>query len=224
MQLNVTSTKPTKGLLLFYFFLSIILNSIGNALTVAINLGSALWTAASVNLDHVLAVSLSLMMFVPSFLIIIVNIIILKKVSLSRIIGNLVFLVPFSLLVGQFSTLLGNTGINNLAFPIRIALDCLGVCLISVAISLYQRVNWMLHPVDDLMQIVRFKYFKGNSVIAQLVVFTPPLIAIIISVIITHQIYAVNIGTIFALVFQGALVGIADKYIFPSLKHQNIDK
>ena len=28
---------------------------------------------------------------------------------------------------------------------------------------MYQRVNWMLHPADDLMQIVRFKFFNGNS-------------------------------------------------------------
>ena len=82
----------------------------------------------------------------------------------------------------------------------------------------------MLHPVDDLMQIIRFKYFKGNATIAQLVVFMPPVIAIIVAVLVSHHIYAVNVGTIFALLFQGSLVGLADKYLFPSLKHQNLDK
>lgn len=81
----------------------------------------------------------------------------------------------------------------------------------------------MLHPVDDLMQIIRFKYFKGSSTIAQLVTFTPPIVAIIISVIVSHHIYAINVGTIFALLCQGPIVGIADKVVFPSLKHRNLD-
>lgn len=210
--------------LLGYFVLSIFLNSLGNGLTVAINLGSALWTAASVNLNHAFAVSLSLMMFLPAFLVIIVNSLILGKLSPKRIIGNLVFLTPFSLLVGYFSAGLSQLGINHLNLLVRTGLDCLGVVLIAVAISLYQRVNWMLHPVDDLMQIIRFKYFKGNATIAQLVVFMPPVIAIIVAVLVSHRIYAVNVGTIFALLFQGSLVGLADKYLFPRLKHQNLDK
>ena len=76
---------------------------------------------------------------------------------------------------------------------------------------------------DDLMQIIRFKYFKGSSTIAQLVTFTPPIVAIIISVIVSHHIYAINVGTIFALLCQGPIVGIADKIVFPSLKHRNLD-
>ena len=81
----------------------------------------------------------------------------------------------------------------------------------------------MLHPADDLMQIVRFKFFKGNSSLAQLVVFMPPIIAIIVSYALTHQIYAINIGTVFALLFQGGLVGIFDKIVFPDLKHRNLE-
>ncbi len=94
--------------------------------------------------------------------------------------------------------------------------------MIAVAISIYQRINWMLHPVDDLMQIIRFKYLQGNATVAQLIVFTPPIVAIVISLLVTHQLYAINIGTLFALAFQGTMVGIADKVVFPSLKHQNL--
>jgi len=56
-----------------------------------------------------------------------------------------------------------------------------------------------------------------------LVVFMPPIIAIIVSYALTHQIYAINIGTVFALLFQGGLVGVFDKIVFPDLKHRNLE-
>lgn len=212
------------GLLIFYFVFSILINSLGNALTVSLNLGSALWTAAAVNLSHVTPIKLSLMLFLSAFIVVIANVIILKRFSWKRVLGNLVFMTPFSILVGYFTTFLLKTGISDLNLVVRIILDCFGVVLIAAAVSIYQRVNWMLHPVDDLMQIIRFKYFKGNPTIAQLVTFTPPIIAIIVSVLISHHIYAINIGTIFALIFQGPLVGLADRYVFSNLKHRNLDK
>ena len=44
-----------------------------------------------------------------------------------------------------------------------VLINFLGVTLIGVAISIYQRVNLVLHPADDLFQILRFRYFKGNA-------------------------------------------------------------
>ncbi|WP_283590137.1 YczE/YyaS/YitT family protein [Ligilactobacillus saerimneri] len=214
--------QPDKMHLLGYFVLSVIINSLGNALTVSINLGSALWTAASVNLAQTTPVSLSWWLFLSGAIVILTNIIILHHFQTKRIIGNLIFMVPFASLVGIFAHFLVRWGITSLPLSLRVFLDCLGVVLIAVAISLYQRVNWMLHPVDDLMQIIRFRFFKGNSTVAQLVTFTPPLIVIFVIFGLTHHLYAINIGTIFALLFQGTLVGLADQIIFPSLKHQNI--
>ena len=213
---NRNLETTSMGLLLGYFILSIFLNSLGNALTVSLNLGSALWTAAAVNIAKITPISLSAMLFISGFIVIIVNLVILKKVNVKRILVN-------PILVGIFATELVKLGIHSLNLPVRIFLDCLGVVLIAIAISLYQRINWMLHPVDDLMQIIRFKYFKGSSTIAQLVTFTPPIVAIIISVIVSHHIFAINVGTIFALLCQGPIVGIADKIVFPSLKHRNLD-
>ena len=215
---------PTTMALLGYFSLSIFLNSLGNALTVAINLGSALWTAAAVNLSNVFPITVSVMLFISGALVILTNILILRRFEIKRILGNLIFMVPFAWLVGAFETWLVKLGITTLPLMLQVVLDCLGIILIALAISLYQRVNWMLHPVDDLMQIIRFKYFKGNATLAQLVVFSPPIVAILISVLVTHQIYAINIGTLFALLFQGTLVGFFDKYAFPKLKHQKLDE
>ena len=191
-------------------------------MTVSLNLGSALWTAAAVNISDDTPLSLSSMLFIFGVLIIITNVILLKKFDVRRIIGNFVFMVPFSALVGAFSPLLVNIGITELPLPVRVVLDCLGVVFISIAISIYQRINWMLHPADDLMQIVRFKFFKGNSSLAQFVVFLPPIAAIAVSYALTHQIYAINVGTVFALMFQGSLVGVFDKLVFTDLKHRKI--
>lgn len=208
--------------LFVYFVVSLIFNCLGNAMTVSLNLGSALWTAAAVNISDDTPLSLSAMLFIFGVLIIITNVILLKKFDVRRIIGNLVFMVPFSALVGAFSPLLVNIGITELPLPVRVVLDCLGVVFISIAISIYQRINWMLHPADDLMQIVRFKFFKGNSSLAQFVVFLPPIAAIAVSYALTHQIYAINVGTVFALLFQGSLVGVFDKLVFMDLKHRKI--
>ena len=219
MQAIQTISKPK---LLGYFIFSIFLNSLGNALTVAINLGSALWTAAAVNLSKVLPITLSVMLILSGSIVIVTNIIILGRFDFKRVLGNLIFMVPFSWLVGVFEVQLLKLHITPLPLWSQVILDCLGVVLIAVAISIYQRINWMLHPVDDLMQIIRFKYLQGNATVAQLIVFTPPIVAIVISLLVTHQLYAINIGTLFALAFQGTMVGIADKVVFPSLKHQNL--
>ena len=74
-----------------------------------------------------------------------------------------------------------------------------------------------------LSDLIHDEEKKGNSSLAQLVVFMPPIIAIIVSYALTHQIYAINIGTVFALLFQGGLVGVFDKIVFPDLKHRNLE-
>ncbi|MCO7125396.1 hypothetical protein NIE88_06395 [Sporolactobacillus shoreicorticis] len=208
---------------LLYFMISIFFNAFGNALTVSLNLGSALWTASAVNFTALTSIPLSLILFASGVLVIIINALIIGKVDWHRIIGNIIFMIPFSYLIGIISTYLVAVGINELPLIVRVVLDIVGVCFISLAISIYQRVNLMLHPCDDLMQIIRFKFFKGNATVAQLVTFSPPVVIILFCWIDLHQLYAINVGTIFALLFQGSLVGVFDRTVFPTLKHQNID-
>lgn len=206
-----------------YFLLSIVINALGNALTVSINLGSALWTASSVNMTYLTGIPVGTTLFGFGVLVMMINALILRRLEWQRLIGNLIFLVPFSYLIGWISPLFVDEAINTLPLLVRVLLDCTGICLISMAISIYQRVNLMLHPCDDLMQIIRFKYFKGSAAIAQLVTFAPPVLIILFCWIQMGQIYAINVGTIFALLFQGPLVGIFDKIVFPTLKHQHLE-
>ena len=215
--------KLTVGQQIFYLTFSVLINALGNAFTVILNLGSALWTAAAVNLIYVIPISLTLVLVMKNVFGIIANICMLREVDLRRIAGNLLFMLPFSYLVGFFTTLLRPVHLTHLPLIAQIILDLFGVVLIGVAISIYQRVNLILHPLDDMMQIMRFKYLRGNAVKAQLAAYTPPIIVIVVLVLLTHQIHAVNIGTIFALLFQGTIVGYADVWIFPSLKHQRLN-
>lgn len=75
----------SKTQLLGYFIFSIFLNSLGNALTVAINLGSALWTAAAVNLSRVMPITLSVMLILSGIIVIVTNIIILGRFDFKRV-------------------------------------------------------------------------------------------------------------------------------------------
>lgn len=219
---NMKTLKVDKRSFLF-FVISIMFNSVGNALTVSTNLGSAMWTASSVNLSHILPISFSLILFILSTMVIILNIVLLKRIDWNRIIGNFLFMVPYSYFIGLFNDWFIRFGIGNLSLPWRILIDFIGVIFMAIAISIYQRVNWVLHPLDDFMQILRFKYFKGNPVLAQWTSYSIPIVFIIISVIMTHRISAINIGTIVIILFQGKLIGLADKYVFPKLKHQHME-
>ena len=53
--------------------------------------------------------------------------------------------------------------------------------------------------------------------------YIPPTIMAIIAFVITQQFTNFGIGTIFAFLFQGGITGIADRRVFPGLKHQALD-
>lgn len=209
--------------LIFFFILGLILNASGNALTVALNLGSPVWTAACVNVARTLHVSLGLIMVYWGAALVIATILITRKIQGWRTVKNVVFMVLFAALVNWLSKWFEQTLLMTLPIIVRILLDFGGIGLIAAGVSLYQRVNWMLHPCDDLMQIVRFRFFEGNANRAMLAVYLPAVLITVLCVWDTHHLWAVNIGTIFALVFQGWLIGVADRRLFRQLKHRGFD-
>lgn len=205
--------------LIFFFILGLILNASGNALTVALNLGSPVWTAAC----RTLHVSLGLIMVYWGAALVIATILITRKIQGWRTVKNVVFMVLFAALVNWLSKWFEQTPLMTLPIIVRVLLDFGGIGLIAAGVSLYQRVNWMLHPCDDLMQIVRFRFFEGSTNRAMLAVYLPAVLITVLCVWDTHHLWAVNIGTIFALVFQGWLIGIADRRLFRQLKHRGFD-
>lgn len=211
------------GRLVFFFILGLILNAGGNALTVALNLGSPVWTATCVNVARALHVSLGLIMVYWGAALVIATILITRKIQGWRMVKNVVFMVLFAALVNWLSKWFEQTPLMTLPIIVRVLLDFGGIGLIAAGVSLYQRVNWMLHPCDDLMQIVRFRFFEGSANRAILAVYLPAVLITVLCVWDTHHLWAVNIGTIFALVFQGWLIGVADRRLFRQLKHRGFD-
>lgn len=205
---------------LSFFIFSILLNAFANALTVATNLGSAIWTASAVNLAAFTHIGLGVILFIYGFAVIFINAALIRQLNWRRIIGNLLYISPFSYLVQQFTALLEKAGIMSWNMPTRIILDIVGVILIGVAVSIYQRVNLILHPNDDLSYILRFNYFNGNAAIAQYISYIPPILVLLTAWALSGQLLAFNIGTVISLITQGPVTGWADQHIFRRLKHR----
>lgn len=225
---------------ILFFVLSLVINSAGNVITLVTSskihpsyLGSAYWTAAEANFATAIHWNLFWTFLIIGILTTVLNAILIGKWEWGRALGNLIFMVPFSFLIqvfedffmGKYPSLFkGFPDANSAGMVIfYILLNFFGVAMIATAISIYQRVNLVLHPADDLMQVLRFKYFKGNANVAMWVSYIPPTILAIIAFLVTRQFTNFGLGTIFALLFQGGITGIADKVIFPRLKHQAVD-
>ena len=204
---------------IYYLSISILLNTFGNALTISMNMGSSMWTAASVNISNYFPIQLGTVLLCNALLGIILNIVIDKKIDIPLIIGNFVFIFPFSVLVQFFVQGMGWLGLPGLPVWLRLVLNVAGIFLIAIAISIYQRVNWIIHPLDELTNTIRFKFCNGNPVHAQLLTFSIPIAMLIIMFALSGHLYAVNLGTIAALLCQGSWIGWADKRVFASLPH-----
>lgn len=237
-----TSSKRTLSMskALAYFVLSLVINSAGNVLTLVTSakihpsfLGAAYWSAAEANLGTAFHWNLFWAFLIMGFLTSVLNAILIHHWDWKRVLGNMAFMVPFSALIqvfedffdGKYPTLFAGLpdahGTGMVIF--YVALNFIGVALIATAISIYQRVNLVLHPADDLMQILRFRYFKGNATRAMWASYIPPTIMAIVALVITRQFTNFGLGTVFAFLAQGSITGIADRVVFPSLKHQAVD-
>ncbi|NRN76838.1 YczE/YyaS/YitT family protein [Lactobacillus helveticus] len=184
----------------------LVVNAVGNGLTVSTNMGTSPWTASEVNLAHLFNVSVGLPMFIVGNLTAIANQTMIKEFDKIRFFGELLFIAFFSYFVDIFLAIFNHLGVPNLPTWLKIILCFVGIFTFCCAISFYQRANLFMHPHDDTTNIIRFQYLKGNVVKAQLVNFSVPLAIIIICVIITHQIYSVNIGTIICMFANGPLI------------------
>ncbi|WP_367296885.1 hypothetical protein [Loigolactobacillus coryniformis] len=198
------------------------INATGHSLTIATNLGSAVWTASAVNLYHLWPLSLRLTLFLCGVFVAIANMGLVRELSWSRFLSNLLFITPFSYLIQLFTQIVIHLGINQLQLPLRIIIDILGILCVALATSIYQRANIVLHPNDDFMQILRYRFLNGNATIAQMVHYIPPVLIMVGTFFISRRLFAVNIGTLICLFFQGTFIGFFDRHAFTRLKHYGI--
>ncbi|VDG20028.1 YczE/YyaS/YitT family protein [Lactiplantibacillus mudanjiangensis] len=204
----------------FWFLVfSILLNSAGNALTIATNLGSAVWTGSSVNLANWIHVPLGTTLLLYGIVVTILNQLMLGHFDRRRFISNLLYILPFSYLVEFIGYFWQWLGVGTLPLGIRLVINLIGLLAVAAAVSIYQRCNLIQHPNDDLSYILRFRFLHGSAIIAQWVSYLPPLTITVVALLVTGQLRAIGIGTVFALVAQGAIMGWSDTHVFPSLKH-----
>lgn len=89
--------KLSNSQLVYFVLFGLTLNAFGMGMTVATNLGSAMWTASSVNLSVWLSLPLTVVLILLGACQIIVNGLISGSWELPKIIGNIfvvLFLVP----------------------------------------------------------------------------------------------------------------------------------
>lgn len=204
---------------LYYLGLSIIINSAGNALAISSNLGSAVWTGSAVNLSKWINIPLGTTLFLYGIIVTISNQLLLGSFDRRRFFSNLLFTVPFSYLVAFFTWIFNTISVPEQDFYIRLILDIIGLYCVAMAVSMYSRSNLIMHSNDDLAYIIRFKYIHGSAVISQWLSYIPPILIIGASYVFTGKLYAIGFGTIFALLFQGAMMKWSDTHAFPKLKH-----
>ncbi|APX73343.1 hypothetical protein M5C72_03135 [Companilactobacillus allii] len=205
-----------------FLIFAIVLDAAANALMIDSNVGSAVWMASGVNISHLINVPYGTTLFVYAVLVTVANQMLIGKFDGHIFISNLLFSLPFSYLVGFFSSLYLPLQLDHLNIFFRIILDILGLIGVSVGTSIYQRCNLIQHPNDELAYLLRFKYLHGSAGWGQLISYTPPVTIMIICFATTGRLLSVGIGTILAIFIQGIIIGISDKLIFPSLKHHYV--
>ncbi|MSE21634.1 hypothetical protein GKC44_10400, partial [Lactobacillus parabuchneri] len=177
------------------------------------------WTGSAVNLSKWINIPLGTTLFLYGIIVTISNQLLLGSFDRRRFFSNLLFTVPFSYLVAFFTWIFNTISVPEQDFYIRLILDIIGLYCVAMAVSMYSRSNLIMHPNDDLAYIIRFKYIHGSAVISQWLSYIPPILIIGASYVFTGKLYAIGFGTVFALLFQGAMMKWSDTHAFPKLKH-----
>lgn len=205
-----------------FFMISLVLNSFGNGLSVASTMGSAPWTASAANLANATGLQIGIFLALTAIAVAFLNMFLAMSFNWLRLIGNVIFGLSFSFLVSLFSNYFISIGIHEIAWWLRIPIDVFAIWTIGVAISIYQRVNWIMHPLDDLTNILRFDYFHGNASKAQMSNFAAAIGLSLIAFAFSHHFVALGFGTVLSFFFQGRNIAWTDKHIFTHLVHGDI--
>ncbi len=125
-----------------------------------------------------------------------------EKINWRRAIGNVIFGLLFSLFVAEFANLF-HPLLAPLSLIPKLIVDLFGIWCIGIGISVIQRANFVLHPLDNLTNVARFKFFRGSAPLGQLSNF---IFAVTISLIcwaLSGKLLSYGIGTIYCFFLQG---------------------
>ncbi|MEJ6401158.1 hypothetical protein [Nicoliella lavandulae] len=199
--------------------LGLFIDAYGNSLTIMTNNGNGIWTAVAVDFNLLFGIAIPWTLFGFGILNIIINQVLIRRFDLWRIGSGIVYMVFFSYFIDVFNRMNVALGITRVNTVVSLLLSLLGVLLIGIAISMYQRANILMHPNDDTTNILRFKYFHGSAIKAQFTDMGVIAILIIICSLYLHRIDAIGIITVVGFLLLGPIIQISDKLVLPKLKH-----
>jgi len=179
---------------LYLLVFSLLLNALGNAVAITTNLGANPWTAAGQGLAATFDISLGTALVSFGVFVLLLNSLLAREINFRRIIGNFLFMFPFSYLVDWIVTCLNDSFL--------------------LTVAMYQQANLILHPNDELMFTLRFKYTHGNATKAQLIAYMLPLSILVLAFYINDQWFGVGIGLVASLFLQGPIVDLTHKIFF----------
>ncbi|OLQ41732.1 hypothetical protein ATX63_09800, partial [Oenococcus oeni] len=192
--------------------------SFGNGLSIAAQLGAAPWSASAVNLANVTHLPTMLFLAIEAILAAVINLFMVEKINWRRAIGNVIFGLLFSLFVAEFANLF-HPLLAPLSLIPKLIVDLFGIWCIGIGVSVIQRANFVLHPLDNLTNVARFKFFRGSAPLGQLSNF---IFAVTISLIcwaFSGKLLSYGIGTIYCFFLQGNNIAWGDKHLFKHLLH-----
>ncbi|MFT8812212.1 hypothetical protein [Oenococcus sp.] len=203
---------------LSYFFISLVIISLGNGLSIAAAMGAAPWSASAVNLANVTHLPTMLFLAIEAILAAVVNLFLVEHINWQRTCGNVIFGLLFSLFVAEFANLFRPLFVGLATIP-KVVIDLFGIWCIGIGISVIQRANFVLHPLDNLTNVARFKFFHGSAPLGQLSNFV---IAVSISLVcwaMSGQLLSYGIGTAYCFFLQGNNIAWGDRHLFKHLLH-----
>ncbi|WP_445489136.1 YczE/YyaS/YitT family protein [Niallia sp. 03133] len=190
---------------------SIILNALGNALTIKVALGSAPWTAASLNVSKGLGISVGSATIIIGSIILILDDVLRRKFNRIKDLYNFLYLMSFGYIIDLWLLSMRNVEFHHFSF--RLFLCIAGILMIGAAVSIYLRVDLVFHPCDDLLNILRRKYLNGNVIYAEIISLGLPLCISGIFGVVQNKIYGINIGTLISFMFLGFFIHFFDRTI-----------
>ncbi|CAK1223767.1 hypothetical protein [Fructobacillus cardui] len=203
---------------LMFFLLGLVLVAFGNALSIISTAGNGLWTAAALGMAQWSGVSISFILMMIALIVIGINLLLSGRFSWVTVSGELLFVLLFSQLIHFFVTALSKNFTVPVDLWLRIFLAIVGITIVCLGTSFYQRANLWMYPTDSLTTLLTRRFFHHHFAWAQLVAFVPPVILITATTFHLHAVVGVQVGTLFSLACNGSLIAFFNKRVFPFLR------
>ncbi|GAY76719.1 YczE/YyaS/YitT family protein [Sporolactobacillus inulinus] len=199
----------TKGLL--WLCTSVLLNAFGNALTVKAAFGSAPWTAASLNISSATGLTVGTVLILMGLVVLVADDMLRQHWNGIKDVFNFLYMMSFGYLIDLWLLVMQPITVNG--WLLRVLVCVIGVLCIAAALSIYFKVNLVLHPFDDMLKILREKYLKGNVVLAQRISLGIPLAIGLAVGFFRHELVGINLGTLISFLCMGYFILFFDRFL-----------